>query len=313
MVGDDLVERILLAGDIVRAGNLGSALQIVLGHIRQQVADQGYTLLLGIDGKLRNTALGGVHRGASELLLRYVLARDGLHDLRAREEHVRGLAAHDDEVGQGRRIDGTAGAGTEDSRDLRDHTRRHHVTHEDVGISRVVQTDAGCTVAHGHIHHLADLLRHRYRQRAGRNREILCEDIYQTALDGTVTCYHAVAEGMFLLHTEIIAAVRDEHIELLEAALVQKHMNTLAGRVLALRMLFLDSLLTAAQTGHLTILDQIRYLLFLNFAHRTVMLIYSMIISCSCPRTARSGYPASTSGAGMLWSGPRRPCAESCL
>ena len=188
-----------------------------------------------------------MHRGASELLLRYVLARDGLHDLRAREEHVRGLAAHDDEVGQGRRVDGTAGAGTEDSRDLRDHTRRHHVTHEDVGIScqsvhallnagaaRVVQTDAGCAVAHGHIHHLADLLRHRYRQRAGRNREILCEDIYQTALDGTVTCYHAVAEGMFLLHTEIIAAVRDEHIELLEAALVQKHMNTLAGRVLAL-------------------------------------------------------------------------------
>ena len=39
------------------------------------------------------------------------------------EEHVATHIGHDDEVGEGGRIHGTASAGTEDGRNLRDDTR----------------------------------------------------------------------------------------------------------------------------------------------------------------------------------------------
>ena len=228
-VGNDLVERILQTGDLIGADGQRSVLHVVLRHVGDQLLDQPDTLLLGVDGELRHARLGGVHQGAAQLLLRHVLARHGLHDLRAREEHVRRLLLHDDEVGQRGRIDGAAGAGAEDGRNLRDHARRHHVALENVGVAgqrvdtllnagaaRIVDADAGRAVAQRHVHHLADLVRHRQRQRTGRYREVLCEDIDQTSVDRTVTRYDAVAEGVALVHAEIIAAVRHEHVELLE-------------------------------------------------------------------------------------------------
>ena len=173
VVGDDLVENILLACDVVGAVYHGSLLRIVLRHVRQQITDQGYTLLLGVDGELSHARLGGVHVGTAQLLLRNILARNGLDHLRAGKEHVRRLATHDDEVCQSRRIYRTACAGAEDRRNLRDDARSHDVTLEDVGITgksvdallntcaaRVVETDAGSAVVHGHIHDLADLVRH---------------------------------------------------------------------------------------------------------------------------------------------------------
>ena len=173
-VRNDLVERILQTGDLVGADRQRSVLHVVLRHIGNELADQRDALLLGIYGELRHARFGGVHRGASQLLLRHVLARHGLHDLRAREEHVRRLLLHDDEVGQRGRIDGAAGAGTEDGRNLRNHARRHHVALENVGVAgqrvdtllnsgaaRIVDADAGRAVAQRHVHHLADLVRHR--------------------------------------------------------------------------------------------------------------------------------------------------------
>ena len=50
-----------------------------------------------------------------------------------------------------------------------------------------------------------------------------------------------------LLHAEIGRAVLDEHVELLEGALVEQKLDALAGRQLAAAVLRLDALLAAAE------------------------------------------------------------------
>ena len=74
---------------------------------------------------------------------------------------------------------------------------------------------------------------------------------------------------MLLLHTEVVATMRDEHVELLERTLVQKHLDTFARRVLALGMLGVDTLLTASETRGFAVLDQLVDLV-LNFTHKYV-------------------------------------------
>ena len=61
--------------------------------------------------------------------------------------------------------------------------------------------------------------------------------------------------------------MRDEHVELLEGALVEQHLDTLAGGVFPFFVLFVDRLLAAAHARGLAILDQPADLV-LNFAHK---------------------------------------------
>ena len=74
---------------------------------------------------------------------------------------------------------------------------------------------------------------------------------------------------MALVHPEVVAAVRDEHVELFERSLVEQHLDTLAGRVLALAVLCVDRLLAAAETRGFAVLDQLVDLV-LNFTHKYV-------------------------------------------
>src|SRR5262249_40294864 len=75
----------------------------------------------------------------------------------------------------------------------------------------------------------------------------------------------AVARDLLLLvHAEVDAAVLDEHVELLERALVHQELDALARRQLATLVLGLDARLAAAEPGvvapHLELCD--------NFLHR---------------------------------------------
>ena len=74
------------------------------------------------------------------------------------------------------------------------------------------------------------------------------------------------AEGMFLLHAEVVAAMRNEHVELLEAAFVEQHLDAFAGRVFASFVLFVDRFLSAAEPGGLAVFDQLIDFI-LNLAH----------------------------------------------
>ena len=60
------------------------------------------------------TALLRVNHGTTKVFLAYILAGNGLNNLRAGKEHVADAFGHDGEVGQCGGINGTAGAGTED-------------------------------------------------------------------------------------------------------------------------------------------------------------------------------------------------------
>ncbi len=274
--GDDFVERILEPADGIGTGSQRSVLHVVLGNEGDELADQFHRLLFGGGGEIGHTRLAGVYRSTSELLLRHLFARYGLHHRRTGQEHVARVALHDGEVGQRGRVHRATGAGTQDDGDLRNDARSHHVALENLGIAGqrihallntrtagVVESDAGCAGPHGHVHHLAYLLGHRLGERTARYGEILCENINQTAVDRTVAGHHPVAVGMALLHAEIVTAVCHEHVELLETALVQEHLYPLTGSVLALGVLCVDPFLTAALPRFLAQRYQLRDLVLI--------------------------------------------------
>ena len=115
-----------------------------------------------------------VGAGAAQLFGGDDLVGDGLDHVRAGDEHVGAVAHHEDEVGHGRRIDGTAGAGAHDDGNLRHDAGRLDVALEDLGVTGerihtlldagaagIVEADHRSAVAQRHIHDLAYLLRMR--------------------------------------------------------------------------------------------------------------------------------------------------------
>src|SRR5690606_28554186 len=95
----------------------------------------------------------------------------------------------------------------------------------------------------------ADLLRVCLRQRAAEHREVLREDIDQATADPPVAGHDAVPVRMLPIETEVGRAVRDEPVELHEAAFVQQHIEALASRELPLVVLRLEALLPAPELG----------------------------------------------------------------
>jgi hypothetical protein len=69
------------------------------------------------------------------VLRRHRFVGDGLHHVRAGDEHVARVAHHEDEVGHGGRIDVAAGAGAHDDGDLRNDAGGQHVALEDLAIA----------------------------------------------------------------------------------------------------------------------------------------------------------------------------------
>ncbi len=172
-VGDDFVERVLETVDGVGAFNQRGFLKVVLGNVAEELADdfEGFLTIFGCE--VGHAALGGVNFGAAEGILGHIFAGNGLHYLRAGKEHIGDSFGHDGEVGEGGRINGTAGAGTENSRNLGNYTGSEDIALENLGIAgqcvdafldtgatRVVKTDYGSSHLHGHIHDFADFQCH---------------------------------------------------------------------------------------------------------------------------------------------------------
>src|SRR5262249_55488884 len=156
------------------------------------------------------------------------------------------------------RVDGAAGAGTHDQRDLRDHARAEHVAQEDVAVAAerddalldararaVVEPDHGRTDLGGEVHDLADLLGEGAREAAAEDREVLREDEDAAPLDEPVAGDHAVTGDLLLRHAEVGAAVRHELVDLDEAARVEEQLDALPRRQLSAPVLALDAVLAA--------------------------------------------------------------------
>ncbi len=210
-------------------------------------------------GAVGDRRFGGVDGGAAELLGGDRLVGDGLHHIRAGDEHVGGVAHHEDEVGHRRRIDVAAGARAHDDGNLRDDAGREHVALEDLGIAAegghafldagaagIVKADDRRAVPERHFLHLHHLLGMRFRQRAAENGEILGEDKDRAAVDRAPAGHDAVAGDFLSGHAEIGGAVLDEHVELLERTFVEEDLDALAGGELAFLVLCVDAGLAAA-------------------------------------------------------------------
>ena len=198
--------------------------------------------------------------GATEVLHRHLFVRHRLDHLGAGDEHVAGVAHHEHEVGDRRRVDRTTGAGAHDGADLRHHPRRQRVAQEDVGVAAersdpfldaraaaVVEPDDRSAVLHRQVHDLADLLGVGLRQRAAHHREVLGEDVDQAAVDRPVPAHHTVAGDALALHPEVVAAVDHQRIHLDERAGIEQQVDALVRRQLPGVVLALDALGAAAQ------------------------------------------------------------------
>jgi len=152
---------------------------------------------------------------AAEVLERDVLAGDGLDDLRAGDEHLRGLVDHHDEVGQCRPVDVPAGRGAHDQRDLRDDAGGKRVALEDLavegerdhtlldaGAAALVDADQRDARLEGEVLDLDDLLAVDLTERAAEDGHVLREDAHGAAVDGPGARDDAVAERSAGVHAE---------------------------------------------------------------------------------------------------------------
>ena len=191
-----------------------------------------------------------VRARAAELGRRDLLVRHRLHHLGPGDEHVRRLLDHHRKVGHRRRVDRAARARPHDDRDLRDDARRLDVALEDVGIpgergdalldpraARIVEADHRRAELDGAVHHLADLLGVRLGERAAEDGEVLREDEDATPVHRAVARHDAVARRPVVLHPEVDAAVRLQHVKLAERAVVEEERQPLARRQLPVAVL----------------------------------------------------------------------------
>ena len=277
VVGDERVELLVFALGVVGRLEARRRLEVVRGQEAEQVAGVLEAALLVLGGEVGDARLRVVAHRPAELLELDFLAGHGLDHFRAGDEHVRGLFDHEDEVGHRRRVDGAAGAGAHDQADLRDHAGALDVADEDVavgaerddalldpGAAGVVDADHRRPDLGGEVHHLAHLLRHHLAEAAAEDGEVLGEDEDRAAFDRPVAGDDGVAPGPFLLHLEVVGAVADEGVELLEGAGVEQLLDPLARRHLALRVLLLDRLLGGGVDRRLAQLAQVGQLLLVG-------------------------------------------------
>ena len=88
----------------------------------------------------------------------------------------------------------------------------------------------------------------------------------QAAFDAAVAGDEAVAVKLLLGHAEVVAAVRDQLVGLLEGAFVEQELDALARRHLAFLVLLLAALFPAAFFGQVIAL--LEFLEFLFQIHR---------------------------------------------
>ena len=206
-----------------------------------------------------------MHVGAAQAVLGDLLTGDRADDVRAGDEHLRGLADHEDEVRQGRGVGRAARAGAEHHADLRDDAGRLGVALEDAAVAgqrrdafldtgarAVVQRDQRRTGLDGHVHDLVDLGGVRLAQRPAEDPEVVRVGEDGAAVDGAPARDHAVGVRLLRLQAEARRAVPPQRLDLVERALVQEQLDPLTRRELPLGTLRFGGTLAGASPSLLT-------------------------------------------------------------
>ncbi len=207
--------------------------------------------------------------GAAEGVGGDLLAGHLLDDLRPGDEHL-GLARLDDEVGEGGRVGGAAGAGAADERDLRHGAGEHDVGVEDAavagqrvdallnaGAAGVVDEDERAAALEGQLHHVGDLEGVDLAGGAAEDGEVLAGEVDEPAVDGGGAGDDAVGGDLLAGQAEVDLAVLGEQADLLEAARIDEGVDALAGGELALLLLLGQALGAAALLEALPVLAEV--------------------------------------------------------
>jgi hypothetical protein len=178
------------------------------------------------------------------------LAGDGLDHVGSGDEHLRGAADHEDEVGERRGVGRAAGAGAEDHRDLRDDAGVSDVALEDAAVAgergdalldtgarSVAEADDGCARRLGEVHQLVDLLGVGLAQRAAEDPEVVGVREDGAAVDLAPAGDDTVGVRALVLQPESRGTVPAEPLDLVEGALVEEELDAFPGGELALRVL----------------------------------------------------------------------------
>ena len=262
--GDDGIERRVLrdrSGSF--AGRARRVVAIVLRQVAQQLAD--HLQAFGVVVRRGSGATPLVELcvvAPPSVFLGDVFVGDGFDDVGSGDEHVAGLVDHEDEVGEGGGVDGSAGAGAHDGGDLRDDAAGERVAQEDIGVAAeredaflnaraagIVEADDGGAGFEREVHDLDDLLGVGFRERAAEDGEVLREDVGRAAVDEAVAGDEAVAVDDLLVHAEIAAAVADEFVDFFEGAFVEQEVDAFAGGELAFFVLALAAFCAASCFG----------------------------------------------------------------
>ena len=169
---------------------------------------------------------------------------------------------HKDEVGKGRRVAGTSGAGTENGGNLRNHSACHRVLIENIGISRktfdtflntratrIVQRNNRSTVLQRQLLHFYDFLGIGSWQRTAIYRKIICINKYLATVNLSVTRYDTVSRNLIFIHTVVGTAVNHQFVQFYKSTFIEQHLDTFAGSHLAAFVLLLYLFHTSAKRG----------------------------------------------------------------
>ena len=319
LVGNNSVQLGVGAVDGIGAGLARRVVEIVRRHEAQQLAHHGETFGVVVGQKMGHAGGFVVGVRAAQLVFSDFLVSDRLDHVRAGDEHVGSLVDHENEIGDGGRVDGAAGAGAHDGGNLRNDSAVERVAQENVGVAgqrhyaflnagaaRVVQADDGSAHLCGEVHDLDDLGGVGFGERAAENGEILGEDEDQPALDAAVAGDEAVAVVFLLGHAEVVGAMRDQLVGLLEGAFVEQELDALAGRHFAFFVLALAALLSAAVFGQL--IARLQFGEFLFEVHGGEIIAGQMRKQCG----NHKGHRGSAFRCFAKPGRPRRPSPRDC-
>ena len=275
---DNRVEHLVFPVKVIRTGILRRGFVVVLRQESQQRADFLQAGIFIGTGEVGAAGDPVVRHGTAEGFCGNFFTGNGLDDLRTGDKHFTGALHHEDEIGDGRGIHRTAGTRAHDDGNLRNDTARHRVVVEDAaiagqgvnaflnpGTAGVIDADHRAADLHGRFLGRRDLLRMHFTQRTADDREVLCGGIGHTAVDQAVAGHNTVPGRFFFLHAEIDTAVFHEQAGFDKGVRIKQSFEPFPGCILALAVLSVDGLLTAAQTQ---LCFPVQHFLLLNSSHR---------------------------------------------
>ncbi len=202
---------------------------VVPGQVGEQGPDGVERLVFIFGGEMGHPTDGCMgHRPTQGLHIDHFTG-DRFDHFRAGNEHVADPLGHDDEIGDSRRIDRAARAGTQLDADLGNHPAGQRVAVEqltespqgehaflDARAAAIAEPDDRDASLHGHIHDLEHLLAGDLAEGAPKDGEIRGVQADAPPVNFGEPGDHPVPWDAVFLHAKIAVAVKHESIDLLE-------------------------------------------------------------------------------------------------